>query len=46
MGAGATTLVASRGSLPTMWRRSRAQSWTERVSGPIWSSELANATSP
>ena len=45
-GSGSATLVASFGSWPTMCCSSRAQSYTERVSGPIWSSELAKATRP
>ena len=45
-GSGSSTLVASRGSRPTRCCSRSAQSYTERVSGPIWSSELAKAMSP
>jgi hypothetical protein len=38
--------VESRGSWPAMRLSARAQSRTSRAKGPIWSRELAKATSP
>ena len=38
--------VESRGSWPQMALSTSAVSRTSRVNGPIWSSELAKATSP
>ena len=44
LGAGAE--VESIGSRPAMVRNRSALSFTLRANGPMWSSELANATSP
>jgi hypothetical protein len=45
-GTGFAKLVESRRSWPAIASRTNAASRTVFVSGPIWSSELANATSP
>ena len=45
-GAGSGYEVASRGSWPAITPSSSAASAQLRANGPIWSSELANATSP
>ena len=45
-GTGVLTEVLSRGSWPAITSSSRAASRTSWANGPIWSSELAKATSP
>jgi hypothetical protein len=45
-GTGASSEVESRASNPAMVCSTRAASATVRVSGPTWSSDDANATTP
>ncbi len=45
-GTGTGALVESRSSRPATAWNSAAASRTSRANGPIWSSELANATIP
>ena len=46
LGVGRWREVESRGSWPPITSKRRAASATDVANGPIWSSELAKATSP